>query len=84
MVIKLLWDLLVGVPATLTREILAHIKEEIDQEMLTTEGSIRQRLQELQVMLESGEITEEEYDDLEAKLIERLKAIRQHNREQGG
>lgn len=84
MVIKLLWDLLVGVPATLTREILAHIKEEIDQEMLTTEGSIRQRLQELQVMLESGEITEEEYEDLEAKLIERLKAIRQHNREQGG
>ncbi|WP_213698153.1 gas vesicle protein GvpG [Acetomicrobium sp.] len=84
MVIKLLWDLLVGVPATLTREILAHIKEEIDQEMLTTEGSIRQRLQELQVMLESGEITEEEYDDLEAKLIERLKAIRQHNRGQGG
>jgi len=84
MVIKLLWDLLVGVPATLTREILAHIKEEIDQEMLTTEGSIRQRLQELQVMLESGEITEEEYEDLEAKLIERLKAIRQHNRDQGG
>lgn len=84
MVIKLLWDLLVGVPATLTREILAHIKEEIDQEMLTTEGSIRQRLQELQAMLESGEITEEEYEDLEAKLIERLKAIRQHNRDQGG
>ena len=84
MVIKLLWDLLVGVPATLTLEILAHIKEEIDQEMLTTEGSIRQRLQELQVMLESGEITEEEYEDLEAKLIERLKAIRQHNRGQGG
>lgn len=84
MVIKLLWDLLVGVPATLTREILVHIKEEIDQEMLTTEGSIRQRLQELQVMLESGEITEEEYEDLEAKLIERLKAIRQHNRDQGG
>lgn len=84
MVIRILWDLLIGVPTTLTREILAHIKEEIDQEMLMTEDSIRRRLQELQTMLENGEISEEEYEDLEAKLIERLKLIRQQNKIQGG
>lgn len=80
MVLGLLWDLLVGVPVTLSREILKQIKEEVDQELLLSEESVKRRLQELQIMLENGEISEEEYEELEAKLIERLKAVRGYQR----
>lgn len=77
MVLGLLWDLLVGVPVTLSREILKQIKEEIDQELLLSEESIKRRLQELQIMLENGEISEEEYEELEGELIKRLKALKE-------
>ncbi len=77
MVLGLLWDLLVGVPATLSREILKEIKKEIDQELLLSEESIKRRLQELQIMLENGEISEEEYEELEGELIKRLKVLRE-------
>jgi len=73
----LLWDLLIGVPATLSREILKEIKKEIDQELLLSEESIKRRLQELQIMVENGEISEEEYEELEGELIQRLKVLRE-------
>lgn len=77
MVLGLLWDLLVGVPVTLSREILKQIKEEVDQELLLSEESVKRRLQELQIMLENGEISEEEYEELEGELIKRLKVLRE-------
>jgi predicted DNA-binding protein (UPF0278 family) len=73
----LLWDLLIGVPATLSREILKEIKKEIDQELLLSEESIKRRLQELQIMVENGEISEEEYEELEGELIKRLRVLRE-------
>lgn len=77
MVLGLLWDLFIGVPATLSREILKEIKREIDQELLLSEESIKRRLQELQIMLENGEISEEEYEELEGELIKKLKVLRE-------
>jgi predicted DNA-binding protein (UPF0278 family) len=76
MVLGLLWDLLVGVPSTLSREILRALREEIDRERLLTEGSVMRRLQEIQQMLESGELSEAEYDELEEQLMQRLRALR--------
>lgn len=73
----LLWDLFIGVPATLSREILKEIKKEIDQELLLSEESIKRRLQELQIMVENGEISEEEYEELEGELIKRLRVLRE-------
>jgi predicted DNA-binding protein (UPF0278 family) len=81
MVVRLLYDVLVGVPVTLGKEILWRIRDEIDKERLITEESIKERLQQLQLMLQDGELNEEEYEELEAKLIERLRAVRQYQKE---
>lgn len=81
MVVRLLYDVLVGVPVTLGKEILGRIRDEIDKERLITEESIKERLQQLQLMLQDGELNEEEYEELEAKLIERLRAVREYQKE---
>jgi predicted DNA-binding protein (UPF0278 family) len=81
MVVKLLYDVLVGVPVTLGKEIVRSIRDEIDKERLITEESIKERLQQLQLMLQDGELNEEEYEELEAKLIERLRAVREYQKE---
>jgi predicted DNA-binding protein (UPF0278 family) len=80
MIIKFFYDVLVGVPVTLGKEILKKIRDEVDKERLVTEESIKERLQQLQLMLQDGELSEEEYDELEAKLIERLRAVREYQR----
>ncbi len=74
----LLGDLLFGIPLKLGREVLLTLKEQIDAEMLLTEESIKERLQELQLLLQEGELSEEEYEELEAGLIQRLRAVRQY------
>jgi hypothetical protein len=56
----------------------------VDKERLITEDSIKKRLQELQLLLQDGEISEEEYEELEAKLIERLRAVREYHRSREG
>ena len=80
MIVHLLYDVLIGVPLTLTREILVKLRDEIDKERLITEESIKERLQQLQLLLQDGELSEEEYEELEAKLMERLRAVREYQR----
>lgn len=81
MVIGLLFDIL-AIPFTLGEEVLARLRDEIDRERLITEVSIKERLQQLQLLLQDGEIAEAEYEKLEAQLTERLRIIR--NIEAGG
>lgn len=83
MVLKLVYDILVGAPLTLCKEVLDGIRQEIDKERLITEESIKQRLQQLQLLLQDGEINEEEYQEMEDQLMERLRAIREYQREVG-
>ena len=80
---KLVYDLIIGIPMTLTKKTLERVRDEADKERLITEESIKQRLQELQLLLQDGNMSEEEYEELEAKLIERLRAVREY-RSQGG
>jgi hypothetical protein len=80
---KLLYDIVLGIPVTLTRKTMEGIRDAADKERLITEESIKQKLQELQLQLQDAEISEEQYDELEVILIERLKAIREY-RSQGG
>ncbi len=80
MIVRLLYDVLIGVPLTLTREILLKIRDEIDKERLITEGSIKERLQQVQLLLQDGKLSEEEYEELEARLMERLRAVREYQR----
>jgi predicted DNA-binding protein (UPF0278 family) len=83
MVVGFLSQILFGVPMTLSRQILSKLRDEIDRERLITEESIKERLQQLQLMLQDGEIDEAEYDELETQLIERLRAVREYQRSKG-
>ena len=80
MITGLLFDILFGVPMTLSKEIMLKIRDEIDKERLITESSIKERLQQLQLLLQDGELSEEEYEELEAQLMERLRAVREYQR----
>jgi len=80
MISKFLYDALIGVPLTLGKEILEKIRDEADKERLITEESIKERLQQLQLLLQDGELSMEEYEELEARLIERLRAVREYQR----
>ena len=77
MLIGLVYNLLLGAPIKLSKEIMLRLRDEIDKERLITEPAIRERLQQLQLMLQDSELTEEEYEELETGLIERLKAVRE-------
>lgn len=80
MITGLLFDILFGVPVTLSKEIMLKIRDEIDKERLITEESIKERLQQLQLLLQDGELSEGEYEELEARLMERLRAVREYQR----
>ncbi len=80
MLIKFLSDILIGVPLTLAKDMLEKIRDEVDKERLITEESIKKRLQQLQLLLQEGKISEQEYEELESKLIERLKVVREYNK----
>jgi len=80
LIVGLLYNLLIGVPVTLSKEIMLKIRDEIDKERLITEESIKERLQQLQLLLQDGELSEEEYEELEAQLMERLRAVREYQR----
>jgi len=72
-----------GIPMTLSKEILAKLRDEIDHERLITEESIKERLQQLQVLLQDGELSEEEYEGMEEELIQRLRMVREYQKSQG-
>ena len=80
MLIGFLSSVLFGVPMTLSKEILAKLRDEIDKERLITEESIKERLQQLQLLLQDGELSEEEYEGLEEQLIARLRAVREYQK----
>ena len=83
MLIGLPFHILFGIPLTLGKEVLSKLRDEIDKERLVTEESIKERLQQLQLLLQDGELSEEEYEGLEAELIERLRTLREYKKSQG-
>ena len=82
MLIGLPFHILFGIPLTLGKEILAKLMDEIDRGRLITEEAIKERLQQLQVLLQDGELSEEEYEGLEEELIARLRAVREYQKSQ--
>jgi predicted DNA-binding protein (UPF0278 family) len=83
MLIDLPFTILFGIPLTLGKQVLMGLRDEIDRERLITEEAIKERLQQLQVLLQDGQMTEEEYEDMEEKLIERLRQVREYQKSQG-
>ena len=80
MIVNLLYNLMIGVPLTLSKDIMLKIGDEVDKERLITEESIKERLQQFQLLLQDGELSEDEYEGLEAELMERLRAVRKYQR----
>ena len=62
---------------------LAEKIDEAAEDELLDEDKVRGELLELQMRLEMGEITEEEYEEQEKALVERLNAIREAKAERG-
>ena len=69
-------DDLLLLPLNLGKQILEGIKNQVDKERLVTKEAVREKLKEFQLLLDEGKISEEDYNRLEAQLIERLKDIR--------
>jgi hypothetical protein len=80
---KILYDIVMGIPMTLAKKTLEGIRDAADKERLITEESIKQRLQEFQLQLQDGNMSEEEYEELEAQLMEKLRAAREYQRSLG-
>ncbi|HEY7353659.1 MAG TPA: gas vesicle protein GvpG [Terriglobales bacterium] len=58
--------------------------QRIAEEQYTDDAPVKERLLELQLKLESGEITEEEYTQEEAAIIRQLREIENRKRELAG
>ena len=58
--------------------------QRVAEEQYTDDVPIKERLLELQLRLESGEITEEEYAEEEAAIIRQLREIENRKRELAG
>jgi len=64
-------------PISLVQWIGGELQETAETE-ITDDSKVREELLELQMRLELEEISEEEYDEKEKKLLERLEAIRKY------
>jgi predicted DNA-binding protein (UPF0278 family) len=83
MLIGLPFNILFGIPLNLGKEVLTGLRDEIDKERLITEESIKEKLQQLQMMLQDGDLSEEEYEGLEGELIVRLRMVREYQKARG-
>jgi len=82
---RILFDLLTAPVLGPIRAVhwLAEKIDEAAEDELLDEDKVRGELLELQMRLEMGEITEEEYEEQEKALVERLNAIREAKAERG-
>ena len=62
-------------PVKMGMKLLETIRDEADKELYPDESQIKEKLIELQTLLESGQISERGYDVQEEKLIERWREI---------
>ena len=69
-------DDLLLLPFTLAKKILDGIINEVDKERLVTRAGVMEKLKEFQLLLDEGKISEEDYNQIEKELIQRLKEIK--------
>lgn len=63
--------------------VFEEVAERAEQE-LYNEAAVQAELMELYRKLEAGALSEEEFEEREAELVERLEEIEEHKRERGG
>ncbi len=70
-------DDLLMLPFNLAKKIVEGIMNEVDKQRLVTKEGVMEKLKEHQLLLDEGKINEEDYNQIEKELIERLKEIRE-------
>jgi len=60
----------------LAKKVLEGIMNEIDKERLVTKEGVIEKLKEYQLLLDEGKISDEDYNQIEKELIQRLKKIK--------
>ncbi len=68
-------DDLLKMPLTLAKKVVEGIINEVDKERLVTKEGVMEKLKEYQLLLDEGKISEEDYNQIEKELIQRLKKI---------
>ena len=76
-------DDLLALPITGFKSILRTLAK-VAEEQYTDDAPVKERLLHLQVELEEGKITEEEYVDQEAEILRELREIQNRKREMAG
>ena len=69
-------DDLLKMPLTLAKKVLEGIMNEVDKQRLVTKEGVIEKLKEYQLLLDEGKISEEDYNQIEKELIQRLKKIK--------
>ena len=69
-------DDLLLLPFNLAKKVLEGIINEVDKERLVTKEGVIEKLKEYQLLLDEGKISEEDYNQIEKELIQRLKKIK--------
>ena len=69
-------DDLLKMPLTLAKKVLEGIINEVDKERLVTKEGVIEKLKEYQLLLDEGKISEEDYNQIEKELMQRLKKIK--------
>ena len=70
-------DDILKLPVDLGMKALRAIADQIDDEMLNTEASVRKKVMETQLRYEGGALTEEEYREMMDRLSKRLKEVKE-------
>jgi len=80
----LLIDDLLLLPAQMLWQIFQGIKDQADKELYPDEEQCKEKLLTLQMALETGQTTEEDYEAEEEKIMERLRFLREYRKEEVG
>jgi len=69
-------DDLLLLPFNLAKKVLEGIMNEVDKERLVTKEGVMEKLKEYQLLLDEDKISEEDYNQVEKELMQRLKKIK--------
>ena len=80
----LLIDDLLLLPAQMLWKIFEGVKDDVDKELYPDEEQCKEKFLTMQMALETGQITEEDYEAEEGKIMERLRFLREYRKEEAG
>jgi len=80
----LIIDDILLLPAQMLWKMFEGVKDDVDKELYPDEEQCKEKLLTLQMALETEQITEEDYEAEEEKIMERLRFLREYRKEEAG